>query len=177
MKREIAVHFLFFLAFFVLISLFRNWLNISFWPLWAGGLIGTILPDVDHLIYIYFLRPHELTSQRVNYMLARREVLGVLHLLAQTRSERKRLILHTALFQVIFTLLAFLVVSSSGSLFGKGLVLAFLLHLVVDQLIDLVKIDNIDNWFGQICIILNKEKAVLYWVFNLVLILLFGFLL
>lgn len=177
MKKELFIHFSFLVSFFIFISLFRGWLNLSFWPLWLGGLLGTLLPDIDHLIYVYFLRPQELTSQRVNYMLGKRNVWGSLSLLAETRSERTKLIFHTATFQLIFLVLTFLVITSSGSMFGRGLVLAFSLHLLVDQAVDFMETGDLNNWFKNLPIRLEGRQQRLYWLIVLVLVLLFGFLL
>ncbi len=156
-------------------------LNIGLFLL--GGLIGTVLPDIDHVIYIYLLHPQELTSQRINYVLAnqtqpvKQRVWHVFELMAATRQERKGLIFHTAYFQIIFWVLAFLVVSSSGSILGRGLVLAFSLHLIVDQFLDLMKLENLDNWFRQLNIQLEKEKYLFFWLGNVSILLLFSFVL
>lgn len=81
MKKELALHFLSSLFLFIPISLVRHYFAstvlqtiLSFWPFWLGALIGTILPDIDHIIYVYFLRPYEVTSQRINYMAQRGEL-------------------------------------------------------------------------------------------------------
>ncbi len=177
MKKEIFVHFAFLISFFIIISVLRKWFMLSYWPFWAGGIVGTILPDVDHLIYVYFLRPHELTSQRVSQMLSRRDIKGIFSLLADTRSERTKLIFHSAFFQGIFLILTFLVVTSSGSIFGRGLVLAFFLHLAIDQLVDFVEVGNLDFWFESLNISVDKEKSRLYMAGVLFVTLIFGFLL
>lgn len=181
MKKEITTHSLYLVVFSIVVILLKRYflpLNLNSALVCGlfllGGVIGTILPDIDHLIYVYFLKPQDLTSQRVNYMLGKVEIWNTFEVLAITREERKQLIFHTALFQVIFWVLAFLVVSSSGSIFGRGLVLAFALHLIVDQLIDLMKLDNLDNWFRQWNIVLDKNKYMFYWMGNLGVLLLFG---
>lgn len=141
-------------------------MSFSSWPFWIGGIVGNFLPDLDHLIYAYFLRPHELTSQRVGYLVGQRRLIDGLRLLAVTRSERTKLIFHTAGFQLIFLVLTFLVVTSSGSLLGRGVVLAFFLHLLVDQAIDFM--EGADrNWFG----------GWGYWLIMLFVFLVFAFLL
>ena len=177
MRKEITVHFVFMVSLFLLISVFRKWFALPFWPFWIGGIVGTILPDVDHLVYVYFLRPHELTSQRAFHKLSNKDIKGVFSLLADTRSERTKLIFHSALFQIIFLILTFLVITSSGSIFGRGLVLAFSLHLLIDQYVDFMEIGNLDLWFKSITnISIDKEKARLYWGGVLIIILIFGFL-
>jgi hypothetical protein len=176
MRKEILIHFSFLILLFVLISLVRNYLNLSYWPFWVGGLVGTLLPDLDHLLYVFFLRPEELTSQRVNYMLEKRNLWGSLNLLAETRSERTKLVFHTALFQIIFVILSFWMVTSSGSFFGRGVVLAFLLHLIVDQTVDLKVVGNLFNWFKNFPIAFPQEREKLYWGINILVLVILAFL-
>ncbi len=176
MKKELGLHFLTSLILFVLISFFRNYLNISFWPFWAGAIIGTFLPDIDHIIYVYYLRPYEVTSQRVMYMAQKGNLRQSWNLLSTTRSERSNLILHTVVFQVLFVILSFLVVTSNSSLLGEGLAVAFLLHLFVDEILDLRANMNLLNWFKNIPIEFDKVQLNTYLVVNFVVILIFGFL-
>ena len=175
MKKEIFIHLAFLIPLLIFVSLAKNWLNLSYWPFWLGGLIGTLLPDLDHLIYIFFLRPQELTSQRATYMLQKREVGNTLNLLSETRYERTKIIFHTANFQMIFVILSLLVVTSSGSLFGRGLVLAFLLHLIIDQLVDLREMGNLNNWIVGFPISLAGREKLFVGV-NIVILLLFAFI-
>lgn len=179
MKRELTIHISFLVAFFIFIALFRHYFEIRYVLFFIGGVIGTFLPDVDHLIYVWVYRPHELTSQRVNFMMAKREWLPTLNLLYMTRGERNKLVFHSAFFQIIFAILTFWVLTSSGSIFGRGLVLAFGLHLLVDQIIDLTELDTLSNWFNQAPLVmsLSKQKATFYWLANLIIVLIFGFLL
>ena len=177
MKKEVLIHALFLLAFFIFITLFKKWFAISYLPFWIGGIIGSILPDVDHLIYVYVFKPDEQTSLRVSSLVSKRELGKTLELLATTRSERTELIFHTAYFQIIFLVFAFLVISSSGSLLGSGLVLAFSLHLLIDQAVDLLETDTLANWFKKIPVSLDRRQMNIYLVANIVLLLIFGFLL
>lgn len=154
-----------------------RYLNVSNWPFLVGCFIGVILPDIDHYIYVYYLRPYEVTSQRVMYDVKKGNLWQSWDLLSATRSERTNLILHSILFQVLFLILSFLIISSSSSLLGKGLVLAFLLHLLVDQYLDLKSNGNLANWFKNIPIQLDTLQLNLYLIFNLAAILIFGFLL
>lgn len=176
MKKEIFIHFAFLVSFLIFVSLVKNYLSFSYWPLWLGGIIGTVLPDVDHFIYILFLKPYELTSQRASSMLEKRSIIRTLEFLAETRYERTKIIFHTAAFQLVFVLLAFWVLTSSGSIFGRGLVTAFLLHLVVDQAVDFNQMGNLSNWFKDFPVsIEGREK--LYWAGNILVLLIFSFLL
>lgn len=177
MKRQLLIYIVSFLIFFVLISLARGWFSTVFLAFWIGGLIGAILPDVDHLIYIYFLKPHELTSQRATRMLSRGEVWSTLNLLATTRSERTNLIFHNAAFQIIFLIFSFFVLSSSGSFLGRGIVLSFLLHLLVDQYIDFQQVGSIGHWTKSLELKLDHKQSVFYWLAVGLILVFYGFVL
>ena len=112
MRKELALHFLTTIILFVLISLLRGYLNILYWPLWIGAFVGSVLPDIDHIIYVYFLRPYELTSQRVMYEAKRGNLISSWNLLSVMRKERTNLILHTVIFQILFLVLSFLTKSA-----------------------------------------------------------------
>lgn len=177
MKRELALHFVSTLLLLVIIILFKRWFNLSYWPLVAGGVLGTFLPDIDHLIYVYFLAPQELTSQRIDSLAGKRDVGRLVALLYETRSERKNLIFHSFYFQVIFLVLMFFVISTSASAFGRGLVGAFFLHFIVDQMVDLKETGNLDNWFSQAGFTLTPERARQYVIASGIVLLIFVVLL
>ncbi|SRR5258708_2592799 len=182
MRKELSFHLITTIILFILIFIFR-YLNIHllssnlfFLPFLIGGLVGAVLPDIDHLIYVYYLRPYEVTSMRVINGIQNRNWKESWDLLSTTRSERTNLILHTILFQLLFLVLSFLVITSSTSLFGRGLVLAFLLHLFIDEILDLKANGNLLNWFKNIPFELDKSQINIYLVANFVIILVFGFL-
>ncbi len=143
---------------------------MSYIPFWLGGIVGLILPDLDHVIYVYFIKPTDLTSQRINYLVNKKELTRGVELLYETRVERTGLIFHTIFFQLIFFVLTFWMLSSSGSNFGKGMVLSFILHLSVDQLIDLNDLKSLGNWFTYLPFKLDLRQSKVYWVIMLVLI-------
>ena len=162
-------------AFLILIALYKQWIAIEYLPLLFGGIIGTLLPDVDHLIYVYFLRPNENMSKQVSSLVENKNFIKSWNILANTRTERKNLIIHSAHFQLIFLAFAFLVITSSGSLLGRGLVLAFSLHILIDQIIDYMETKNLDHWFTKIPLPLSVEQKRWYLVGNIVILLILGF--
>ena len=145
-----------------------------YWPFVLGGLFGIILPDVDHILYVYFIKPQDLSSQRVNYLVNKKELIRGVELLYETRNERKGLIFHSILFQLIFLVLTFWIVSSSGSFFGMGLTLSFALHLSVDQLIDITELGNLDNWFSNLPFKLDLKQSKIYTGTVAAMVLIFG---
>lgn len=177
MKKNITTHLLFGAGFFLIITLLNGWFELSYLPVWVGGLIGIFLPDLDHAVYVYFLRPNELTSQRASRTLSRGDIGSTVKLLQSTTGERQKLIFHTALFQIVFVIFAFLVVSSSGNMFGGGLVLGFMLHILVDQLSDLMNTQDLSRWFFGTSFKMDRKKSTIYWVFNVLLLFYFGLVL
>lgn len=177
MKREVLIHSSFLITFFIFMHLFKRWFSFSYYPLWVGGILGTILPDIDHLLYVYFLKPQEPLSVKVRQMFKSKQYVFAIKLLESERGKLVGLIFHSAGFQILFLVLAFLVITSSGSIFGRGLVLAFSLHLLVDQLSDLIASGNLNRWFRQFPFIFDRQKQVFYWVGNALILLIFGFLL
>ncbi len=152
------------------VSIFHGYLTLSYWQFWLGGLIGTLLPNIDHLIYVFFLNPQELTSQRVNFLLQKKEISRILTLLSETRSERKNLIFHTFIFQLIFLTVALFIITSSSSVFARGLVLAFMLHLSIDQIIDLKSMGGLENWGELPFNVLKNKKIVLYVISSIIIL-------
>jgi len=176
MRRELFIHLSFWFSFFVLLSLVKHFLSLSYWPFWVGGAIGVFLPDLDHLIYVYFIKPTDLSSQRVNYLVNKRQLWRSIQLLYETRSERRGLIFHTIFFQIIFLVLTFWIMSSSASLFGRGLVLSFALHISIDQLVDLVDMKNLGNWLKFFPVALDLTKSKIIWATGILLVSIMGFL-
>lgn len=176
MKREFFIHFSFWLSFFVLFTILGNHLTLNYWPFWVGGLLGSILPDLDHLIYAIFLDPQELTAQRVSYLLKEKNIKRVVTLLYETRYERKNLIFHTFVFQIIFIVLTFLVLTSSTSILARGVVLAFLIHLSVDQFADFIDIKTLENWGNLFPKEMDRKYSIIYITGTMLLTLLMGIL-
>ena len=90
MKKDIVSHFIIVAVIFVLITIFRNWLNLVYWPFWVGGIFGLALPFSDYYITKRFMKPNMLGEYE--------------------------LVLDTLLFQGILFVLTFWVVTSSSSL-------------------------------------------------------------
>lgn len=176
MKRELFIHYSFWFSFFVFVALVKHYFALGDWAFWLGGIFGTLLPDLDHIIYFYFVSPQELTSQRFDFLAHKKAVKRMVELLYETRSERQGLIFHTIFFQIIFLILTFWMLSSSGSLFGRGLVLSFAAHLSIDQVMDLTEMGNLGNWMKYLPLNLNLEQERIYWLGSTLLLLVFGFL-
>ena len=177
MRRELFLHFSFWISFFIFITLVRGYFNWAYLLFWFGGAVGTLLPDLDHVLYFYLIKPTELTSQRFNFLAQKHEIKRMFILLYETRGERRDLIFHSVYFQIIFLVLTFWMMSSSSSLFGRGLVLAFALHLSIDQIIDLTGMGSFSNWTKMFPVLNDIKFAKIYIFCTTLLVCIFGFLL
>lgn len=133
LKKELKSHLVVVLFWLALVTLLRWDWHWDLILLWLGGIGGMFLIDLDHLLYVLIVNPHELTSMRVRRLLDQRCFKEALILLGDTADERLRLAFHNALFQPILYVFCFFVLTSTGNLFGAGLVMAMALHLLKDE--------------------------------------------
>lgn len=176
MKKEVLTHFLFSVSFGIFVSIFRGFVDLKHWIFWVGIGIGTILPNIDYLIYSFFLRPREFMSQQTTCLVREKKFKKIASLWSETaKAGATKLVFHTYYFQVIFLILTFWVVTSSGSSFGIGLTLAFSLHLLVDQLTDFFEKGTISNWFKESPVTLDVNHERVYFAILGTLFLLIGF--
>lgn len=174
MKKDLATHFVFAVALFILFSVYRDWLSLKFMPFWLGGILGTLLPDVDYLIYVYVLKPKESASQEVSSLISQGKISKTWDVVMTKFSDRKGLLVHNASFQTLFLVFAVWMVTS-GNLMGMGLVLAFMLHLLLDQVTDLMEKGSIDGWFNGFPINLDSQQKRWFLIANVLVLLYLGF--
>src|SRR4030043_1204834 len=175
LKKEVRGHLLVTLIWLMVVTFLRWSWHWNLIELWLGGLIGTFFLDSDQLLYTLFIYPQEFTSQRVKRYLQLQQYKEALALLADTTNERTRMPFHGALFQLIFYVFCFWILTSTPNLFGKSLVMAMALHLLVDELEPLLKgkEERLRQWlFWQIKteITFNKQKTFVF----LMLLIFFG---
>jgi len=168
MKKEIINTLLFWLGYFIFITIINSLYSFSYWPLYVGGLFGLLMPNLDHLLHVFVFKPQELTSLRINQLFKNKQYKDVLILFFDTRGERRELVFHTLLFQIIFTVLTFWVVSSSGNLFARGLVLSYNLCLVMF---------NLKKYLNKEIIIGDSDQTRIYFAAQVILLFVFGLLL
>jgi len=173
MKKEILKRLIPAIAFLGLLSLLNYQYRLQLVGLWVGGLIGAFLLDFDHLIYCFWQNPHEFTPQRLKRFLELKQYRYGLDLLFETQGERKKLIFHSILFQLILLVMVFFVLSSSAGLIGKGLVLVLFLQTLRNQFEEFLKTGQMDSWFWQLQLDLPNNFQALYLL--LMFLLFFGF--
>ncbi len=167
MRKEIINHLIYFAGYFVFLTIANSLYSLNYWPLYVGGLVGLFMPNIDHLLHVFVLKPQELTSLRVTALFKNKQIKEAITLLYDTREERKDLMFHTVMYQLIFAVLTFWVVSSSGNLFARGLVLGYSLSLVVY---------NLKKFIDKEVIIVNEDTTRIYFVIQSLALFIFGFL-
>lgn len=139
LKKELKSHFLTTLVWLIIVSLLRWDWQFYLLSFWLGGLVGTFLLDLDHLVYALVLYPHQLTSLRIQRLLKQKRLKEVAELIMDTNEERVKLSFHNALFQIVFFVFCFFILTSTDNWFGKGLAMAMALHLLQDEMVCLLK--------------------------------------
>ncbi|MBU1127113.1 hypothetical protein KKF11_02110 [Patescibacteria group bacterium] len=148
-KQKTINYFLPFFIWFLVVSLIRFKLNFDLFFLLLGGVIGTALSDLDHLIFTFFVKPQEITSLRVKKYLQEKKIKELIRLLIDTRHERKFLVFHSVVFQTVLIVLVFFVLTSSDSFLGTGMVMGLMLRSLTLQAKSLLSGEDISNWFWQ----------------------------
>jgi hypothetical protein len=123
----------------VLMSLIKWQWGFSLILFWLGGILGTLLSESDHVVYLLWTEPQQPTSIQFKALLQQKQYRQALNLVIQTAPERRRLPFHNVLLQAILIPFGFFVVTSSGSTLGIGMVMAIYLSLLVTQVVMLMK--------------------------------------
>lgn len=132
--------------------------------LWfSGALIGAYFIKIDQLIYIYFTQPQaslSLEFKSLKDQKRKKEAWGLL----KQRVTEQRLAFRSVLFQAGWIILALFTLTSTAGVFGKTLVMAIGLHLLLDEWQDVLKGRDISWLFWQIKrpIPIKEQKAYLW---------------
>lgn len=144
LKKEILFHSGSSFVYLVLITLLGRHFNWEILWFWLGGVIGTFLLDLDHLISIYTTEFNSERATLVRGEIERKRYKEAFKILILRHKELTQGVFHNALFQIVFLIFCFYILTTSVSLIAKGLVMAAALHLLVDEMMDF---KNFKNWF------------------------------
>lgn len=168
MKSKIKA-IIFFFYFFLIFLLARNpfKINPSFFIdfiLWmAGGFLGAFFVKLDQLFYIYYSSANEPLSLLAKQLIKDRQLLKAWRLLKENVFLQK-LAFRSALFQLIWIMLAFFTLTSTNVIFGKTMIMAIGLHLLLDEWQSYKNYKNINWLFWQIKrpVSIKEQKRYLY---------------
>ncbi len=179
-KKELLNRFLITFIWLILITFLRwnwHWFLIG---LWLGGFLGIFLIEIDHFLYVFLSNPHELTSLRVKRLSEQKNFKQIITIIFDTYEERKRLAFHNALFQVILCGLCFFTITSTGNLFGSGLLMVMILMIIKDEINDWIRgrEEKLNSWlFWPIKQEVSLQQQRLFIVLMMIIFLFLSFLL
>lgn len=99
----------------------------------AGAIIGWLIPWLDRIAYIYILHPETQAAQFIKYQINQRCLKSAWNSLNARAREFDQLTSRGILFQLVWAVLAFFVITSSAGWLGKSLVLALGARLLTEQ--------------------------------------------
>lgn len=139
MRRYLVAHVPIALAY----SLFVAAVKGSWWPfeietvlIWVWWLLGVFsgvfILFIDRVVYTYSY-PEEQLSQQFAWFVKNKQYLRALEILDVRRHEQERLTFRSVLFIAVWVPLAFFALTSTSGLFGKGVVMGLMLHILYDS--------------------------------------------
>lgn len=154
------------LAYLMAVAVLRwqfDW-GVLFWI--VGGVFGWVMVVLDRVVWVYWTRPQTQLSVQVRYLVSSRKFKEAWQTLWQRKSEQTELTFRSVLFQAAWVVLAFFTITSTPSMFGKGLVMGLGGHLLYDEWKDyLVSPQKVASWlFWQIKRSVSLEELKIYLV-------------
>ncbi len=132
-------------------------LNFLWWLL--GAMIGFLFVFLDRFVYSVISRPNETLSLRIRELFGQNNIAEGVRLLLAERYEQKELVMRSAMFLVVWIVLAFFTMTSVLSFFARGFVLGIGIHLMFDLIYDFRNDkERLDLWFWQIKRTLEPEE-------------------
>ena len=148
-KKDFLSHLLVAGLYALVVTLLGRHFQPEFLLFWFGTMMGAVLLYFDPLVSAYLTSQTTPLYQEIKELVRQRKFGKLLVKELPSHHEEESSILHSALFQVTLTILAFYIVTSSGSLLASGLVMGMVLHLVRDE---------VEEWKET-----EKLKRQLFW--------------
>lgn len=127
------------LGYGLLVFIFKGLFPIADWSYylnWLGWMIGVatgvLVLFMDRIVYTYSY-PGTQIAQQFNWYWKQGQYFTALSLLYDRRLEAERLTFRSSLFMAIWVPLAFFATTSTPQLFGKGVVMGVMLHILFDS--------------------------------------------
>jgi hypothetical protein len=110
--------------------------NSQLLALFIGIFFGSIILDIDYLIFWYFLKPNIEESRLAKTTIKNFDIKSLFKLINASHSTHHNLIFHHYFFQSILVLFTFFIFTSTDNLFILSLIVSLNLHLLVDEYMD-----------------------------------------
>lgn len=162
LKKEVFSHLLVAFIYFAIVTILNFRLGFGLVFLWLGALVGTFLLDIDHVLRGLDSENKTWWAEKFRFLWNKRKYKEAIFYSAETHLEHRNLTFHSALFQPLLLILAFFVLTSTGSLFGSGLVMSMNLHLLKDEWQCFLEEGELSFLFWQIKRKVDKSTQRLY---------------
>lgn len=157
----------------ILFGVKSGWHNPWEW-LWfgLGVILGVLILFLDRVVYTYSY-PAEQLSQHFLWYLKQKKYLTALALIDSRRMEQEKLTFRSALFMVVWGPVAFFALTSTTGLFGKGVVMGLMLHILTDSW-RMLKRDparlNVRLFWLIKREVSNEERLVFLWIMTVLFV-------
>ncbi len=178
MRKNISDNLNITLIYLAVVSVVRFKLDLNLLPFWLGGLIGSVILYSDYFFQVFLVQPELEMSKEAKRRYKTGDYKEVFRYVFDHATEIKSLTFHTILFQVIFTVFAFFIMTSTSSFLGQGIVVGALLSLLTKQYLEIKLNGRLnDDWFSRINVNLPPQSQKIYLlVMAGILVLLTGFI-
>jgi len=137
-------------------------LNLIWW--WLGGVLGFLFVFCDRLIYALVSNREEVLSVKIKELFGKGKLTAGLAMAFSERDKQKHLVMRSALFVVIWAVLAIFTATSVGAAFARGLVLGLGTHLMFDLWWDFRGGGReVESWFWQVRNVTKREVRGFVW--------------
>ncbi len=153
MRRLISTHGRVLVAYLIALTILR-WEWPGGWRaffdllgLWLGACIGMGLLVFDRVVHVYAMRPHEQLSQQIKSLVGQKKLREAAQTLLNRRGEQYHLAFRNGMFALVFIPVLFFAITSTSGLFGKGIALGVVVHLMYDAWRDqLTRPQYLNSW-------------------------------
>lgn len=155
----------FFFGYFVLLFIIRRvWLFPEAIWLSLGVLLGSQLIIIDQLIYVYFTYPNEPLSILIKQKIKDKKYKETWQILVSQVDKPKSVFL-SAVFQLGLMVVALFAITSTSGIFGKSLVMAISLNLLLTEWNDWLYKKDLSWLFWQVKRPVSiKEQKIFLWI-------------
>jgi len=169
--KKIIWHEIVLVSVLLILSGWRLWqgrwvIEVSVLKWWLGAILGFLFVFLDRLAAMAVAEPEKVLEIKLKEVGGKGKMKKGLVSLLTDRGKEDKLIMRTALFLVVWVVLALLSATSVASFGARGFVLGIGTHLVFDLIWDYFKDkERLSRWFWQSKgNFSEKEMEVFFWL-------------
>lgn len=124
-------------------------IEVLWW--WLGAVLGFVFVFSDRFIYAFVQNPTSSLSLRIKELFSTGSLFKAIGEALRERGGDEHLVIRSALFLLVYLVMAFFTMTSVGDYFGRGFMLGLGLHLLFDFASDYWgRGRDVRLWFWQI---------------------------